>query len=60
MLHQAEENGHQNDAFKKIDYFWKVIIADVLKRICIFPVPKKAKSTINVKDDLDITGLTPT
>lgn len=25
-------------------------------KICIFPGPKKAKSTINVKDDFVITG----
>lgn len=46
----AKENGHQKPAFTKATYFGKTIITDALKNLHI-PRTKKAKSTINVKDD---------
>ena len=46
----AKENSHQKLAFTKATYFGKTIITDALKNLHISKT-KKAKSTINVKDD---------
>lgn len=54
----AKGNGHQKSAFKKAKYFGKTIVTDALKNLHISRT-KKAKSTINVKDDFVITGTEP-
>lgn len=42
----AKENGHQKSAFKKVNYLGKTIMTDALKRICIFPGPKRPKVSL--------------